>query len=179
MIFDAVSRAAARRLEPSLQVVARRFKSVQSSLDSDRAQLQRIINEEANKEETGSEATSWQMQNTRRKFAAGLFIRPHYWSYEHRFEAQRPFISNPLVAPGIRESAEKDILLHFDIDPIWESSNPTLLSSFVTDLGKIKPRTQTRLSAKTQRRLAKAIRRAKMMGVIPILSNPRLSPKHK
>lgn len=37
-------------------------------------------------------------------------------------------------------------------------------------MGKIKSRAETGLTWKNQRRLGKAIRRAKMMGVIPVLS---------
>lgn len=37
-------------------------------------------------------------------------------------------------------------------------------------MGKIKPRSQTKLTWRSQRRLGKAIRRAKMMGIIPVLS---------
>ena len=56
------------------------------------------------------------------------------------------------------------------IDPLNEALNSRLLSHFVTDMGKIKPRSQTKLTWRSQRRLGKAIRRAKMMGIIPVLS---------
>ncbi|KAF9226609.1 hypothetical protein BS17DRAFT_697567, partial [Gyrodon lividus] len=121
----------------------------------------------------------WQSQGPRRQFSPGLFIRPHYWSHEHRFEKKHVRRTLSQVGPGRREARDHDILRHFDIDPTWETSNPTLLAAFLTDMGKIRPRTQTRLSTKTQRRIGKAIRRAKMMGVIPLLSNPRLLPKKR
>lgn len=53
--------------------------------------------------------------------------------------------------------------------------NSTLLSHFVTDMGKIRKRADTQLTWKNQRRLGKAIRRAKMMGIIPVLSRRSLS----
>lgn len=56
------------------------------------------------------------------------------------------------------------------IDPLHEAMNSRLLSYFVTEMGKIKPRSATKLTWRSQRRLGKAIRRAKMMGVIPVLS---------
>jgi small subunit ribosomal protein S18 len=60
------------------------------------------------------------------------------------------------------------------VDPLQEASNDVLMSSFVTEMGKIKHRAETGLTTKSQRRLGKAIRRAKMMGVIPVLSSARL-----
>jgi small subunit ribosomal protein S18 len=44
------------------------------------------------------------------------------------------------------------------------------MSSFVTEMGKLKGRPNTNLTRKSQRRLAKAVRRAKMMGLMPVLS---------
>ena len=105
------------------------------------------------------------------------FIRPHYWSYQHRFQPKNVRTAPPLVAPSRKEASQHDIFRELGIDPLWETSNSTLLASFVTELGKIRPRTQTRLTTKTQRRLGKAIRRAKMMGLIPLFYNPRMMPK--
>ena len=48
--------------------------------------------------------------------------------------------------------------------------NPYVLNNYVSDMGKIFGRNITNLTMKNQRRLGKAIRRAKMMGVIPVLS---------
>ncbi|EGO27856.1 hypothetical protein SERLADRAFT_383498 [Serpula lacrymans var. lacrymans S7.9] len=78
-----------------------------------------------------------------------------------------------LVGPGRREARRQDVFYQLGIDPLHESQNAALLSAFVTEMGKIRPRTQTGLTTKTQRRLGKAIRRAKMMGVIPWLSRAR------
>ncbi|KAI9490461.1 ribosomal protein S18 [Zychaea mexicana] len=51
-----------------------------------------------------------------------------------------------------------------DLDPLHEYKNVRLLSYFVSDMGKILPREQTGVSAKNQRKLAKAIKRARAMG---------------
>lgn len=48
------------------------------------------------------------------------------------------------------------------------------MSRFVTSMGKIKSRSETQLTWKNQRRIGKAIRRAKMMGIIPVLSRRQL-----
>ncbi|KAF7721376.1 hypothetical protein EC973_004820 [Apophysomyces ossiformis] len=50
------------------------------------------------------------------------------------------------------------------LDPLHEYKNFRLLSEFVSDIGKILPREQTGLTAKNQRKLARAIKRARAMG---------------
>lgn len=50
------------------------------------------------------------------------------------------------------------------LDPLKEYKNYRLLTHFVSDMGKILPREQTGVSAKNQRKLAKAIKRARAMG---------------
>lgn len=76
----------------------------------------------------------------------------------------------PKVGPSRAEAESRDIFRQLDIDPVKEALNTTLLSNFVTEMGKIKGRAVTGLTWRSQRRLGKAIRRAKMMGVIPVLS---------
>jgi small subunit ribosomal protein S18 len=75
-----------------------------------------------------------------------------------------------LLGPGAAESRRHDWFHQLDIDPLVEATNPQLLSYFVTDMGKIKSRAETKLTWRNQRRLTKAIRRAKMMGIMPILN---------
>lgn len=74
-----------------------------------------------------------------------------------------------LLGPGAAESRRGDWFYQLDIDPLDEATNPQLLSYFVTDMGKMKSRAETKLTWRNQRRLTKAVRRAKMMGVMPIL----------
>ncbi|KAI0251300.1 hypothetical protein BJV78DRAFT_1154493 [Lactifluus subvellereus] len=75
-----------------------------------------------------------------------------------------------LLGPGAAESRRNDWFYQLGIDPLDEATNPRLLSYFVTDMGKMKSRAETRLTWRSQRRLTKAVRRAKMMGVMPILN---------
>lgn len=76
----------------------------------------------------------------------------------------------PLLGPNRKESERTDLFHQLQIDPLNEALNSRLLSYFVTEMGKIKPRSATKLTWRSQRRLGKAIRRAKMMGIIPVLS---------
>jgi|TARA_B110000305_G_scaffold237946_1_gene302314 small subunit ribosomal protein S18 len=48
--------------------------------------------------------------------------------------------------------------------------NIDLLSKFITEQGKILPRRVTRLSAKQQRVVTKAIKQARVMGSLPFIS---------
>ncbi|KAL4076116.1 hypothetical protein J3A83DRAFT_4225028 [Scleroderma citrinum] len=172
------TRVCLRRSTP-WQITTRRFVSDFSSVQEDRNELAKIMSEEADKAEAQAPSTtSWQQQHGfRRTFAPGLFIRPHYWSHEHRFEKRRHRLTHSPVAPGKREARQQDPLRHFGIDPLYETSNTTLLASFLSEMGKIRNRVETKLTAKTQRRIGKAIRRAKMMGILPQLSNPRIGPR--
>lgn len=80
-----------------------------------------------------------------------------------------------LLGPGAAESRRNDWFYQLGIDPLDEATNPRLLSYFVTNMGKVKSRAETKLTWRNQRRLTKAIRRAKMMGVMPIL-NKQVTP---
>ncbi|KAI0030719.1 ribosomal protein S18, partial [Vararia minispora EC-137] len=69
--------------------------------------------------------------------------------------------------PGRYSSKASDFFHLNDYDPLHESMNPILLSEFVTGLGKIKSRALTDLTWRSQRRVSKAIRRARAIGVMP------------
>jgi ribosomal protein S18 len=62
-----------------------------------------------------------------------------------------------------------DILEEFRIDPLKDYKNVRMLSHFVTEMGFIKPRVETGLSMQNQKKVAKAIRRARAMGKKQIL----------
>lgn len=83
----------------------------------------------------------------------------------------------------------QDPFKRIGIDPYWEYKvqsfhrtplltiikNWSLLSNFVSSMGRILPASRTGCSAKNQRRLGKAIRRARALGFMPIWSrHPRL-----
>jgi len=78
----------------------------------------------------------------------------------------------PPIGPG-REARHKDIFLQLGIDPRFECENTALMSNLTTRMGKIQPRNVTRFSQRSQRLVGKAIKRAKMMGIVPIFSNRR------
>ncbi|KAG0367607.1 hypothetical protein BGZ54_003606 [Gamsiella multidivaricata] len=59
-----------------------------------------------------------------------------------------------------------DELKILKVNPVVEYKNATLLSHYITPLGRLMSREQTGLSAKNQRRVAKAVRRARAMCII-------------
>ncbi|KAJ1849159.1 hypothetical protein LPJ73_003796 [Coemansia sp. RSA 2703] len=69
-------------------------------------------------------------------------------------------------------SSAKDPFVALGINPLDYFKNNLVLGTFVTDMGKIKPRYKTGLTAKSQRRLAKAIKRARSFGLMPVTSKP-------
>ncbi|KAH8118380.1 hypothetical protein DFH11DRAFT_1723297 [Phellopilus nigrolimitatus] len=101
-------------------------------------------------------------------FTSQSFVRPIdlHRDFNKKFTSGR----RGLVGPG-REARYNDIFLQLNIDPRFEVENVTLLSDYTTRLGRIQTRPITRLTQRSQRILGKAIKRAKMMGIIPIFSN--------
>ena len=75
-----------------------------------------------------------------------------------------PRTSGPKKALAIQE----DIFHQLHINPLHEIHNRVLLRGYVSELGRILPRDQTKLTWKNQRKLGQAIRRAKAMGIIPV-----------
>ncbi|KAI0698557.1 ribosomal protein S18 [Cerioporus squamosus] len=106
---------------------------------------------------------------TLRGFQPGQFTRPRSFS-RAEYDKGRSWTKRPLLGPDAATSKELDVFYQRNLDPLKECRNTSLLSRFVTAMGKIRGRSETNLTWKNQRRMGKAIRRAKMMGIIPVLS---------
>ncbi|KAJ7765030.1 hypothetical protein DFH07DRAFT_955861 [Mycena maculata] len=104
---------------------------------------------------------------------AGSFIRPYDLSLAARSWAERPQIRSSRLPPSARDARARDPYHQLGIDPLKLALHPALLTSYMTDMAMIYPRSQTRLTMKSHRRITRAIKRAKMMGVIPLHSRPR------
>ncbi|MGV3624708.1 MAG: 30S ribosomal protein S18 [Archangium sp.] len=61
---------------------------------------------------------------------------------------------NPLYAAGVKEVTYKDV---------------TLLKYFVSERGRILPRRLTGIDARQQRMVAKAVKQARLLGLLPYL----------
>lgn len=99
---------------------------------------------------------------------AAQFIKPT--DFKDRSDDERIRRRRPLLGPDAAQSRQDDPFHLLGIDPLVEATNPKLLSYFVTEMGKVRGRAENRLTWHSQRRLTRAIRRAKNMGVIPTLS---------
>ncbi|KAH9248904.1 ribosomal protein S18 [Batrachochytrium salamandrivorans] len=66
----------------------------------------------------------------------------------------------------------EDVLKKLNIDPIKEYKNIQMLAHFVTTIGHIKPRIETGLTPENQRKVGRAIKRARAMGLMPYTYNP-------
>ncbi|RHZ74137.1 hypothetical protein Glove_227g63 [Diversispora epigaea] len=94
-----------------------------------------------------------------RNFRSGEIYAPHDLN-EENYKDKKPlrFRKPP---PNV------DVFKRLNLNPLVEYKNFNLLSNFVSDMGRILPRKKTGLTAKNQRKLAKAIKRARSFGLIP------------
>lgn len=53
---------------------------------------------------------------------------------------------------------------------VFDYKDPKTLRNYITERGKIKPRRMTNLTAKEQRNLALAIKRARQVALLPFLA---------
>ncbi|KAG5653035.1 hypothetical protein H0H81_002657 [Sphagnurus paluster] len=127
----------------------------------------------ASKAFSGPSASSRrQQQITKWKpFQPGRVVKPHELTYKSRFNAPATYKPRrAAVGPPPAIARYNDVFHQFDIDPLSLSMNPDILSHYMSEMGKIYGRNYTGLTSRSQRRIGKAIRRAKMMGIIPVLS---------
>ncbi|GAA5980756.1 hypothetical protein JCM10908_001767 [Rhodotorula pacifica] len=98
-------------------------------------------------------------------------ISPQQLSPRHLLQPYppRPDFSQAFpLGPPTAYAHTHDPFIRYGLDPIEDAQlNSSLLSEFVTSMGKIKPRGKTGLQRKTQRKVGKAIRRARSMGIMP------------
>lgn len=79
----------------------------------------------------------------------------------------RPVIRMLGKSPSRGVSRRKVCRFCLDASAVLDYKNPQLLKSFITDRGKITPRRVSGNCAKHQRALALAIRRARMIALLP------------
>ncbi|KAJ7180262.1 hypothetical protein C8R43DRAFT_1117579 [Mycena crocata] len=103
------------------------------------------------------------------------FIRPHDLSLEGRKWPERSLRARHILPQATQETRKSDVFYQLGLDPLKFSMHPAVLAPFMSEMAMIHPRRHTGLTMKSQRRIAKAIRRAKMMGVIPLHSRPQAS----
>ncbi|KAM0793602.1 hypothetical protein ACM66B_001035 [Microbotryomycetes sp. NB124-2] len=98
-------------------------------------------------------------------------ISPRHLSPQHLLQPRLPrpdlSLAYPL-GPPVSEANRLDSFVRLQVDPLKDGVLNTLIKTrFTTSMGKIEPRGNTLLQRKSQRKVAKAIRRARSMGVMP------------
>ncbi|ORY75691.1 hypothetical protein BCR35DRAFT_353589 [Leucosporidium creatinivorum] len=74
-------------------------------------------------------------------------------------------LAHPL-GPPVTAARTHDPFVRFDISPLDSPMNPWLRSQYCTSMGKIKSRGNTGLQRSSQRKMGKAVRRARSMGIV-------------
>ncbi len=71
----------------------------------------------------------------------------------------------------MRHEYEEPVVRRIDLrDVVIDYKNPQMLKNFITDRGKIVPGRASGLTARQQRQLTKAIKRARMLALLPYSS---------
>lgn len=82
----------------------------------------------------------------------------------------------PLLGPSKRDAMKQDPFYQLNLNPAKPSladdsyKNGAILSQFTSEMGRILPRNVTGLTRKSQRYVGKAVRRARALGILPVLS---------
>ncbi|KAF9391326.1 hypothetical protein CPC16_004437 [Podila verticillata] len=140
----------------SYNLVSRRFKS-DDAVEEEEARphtdaLMAIIAGSISSQGSGSPA------NEQFRMARGSFRKGDIYKPSDLNDSKRATYSAP--------PKPVDELKILKLNPIVEYKNATLLSHYITPLGRLMSREQTGLSAKNQRRVTKAVRRARAMCIL-------------
>lgn len=73
----------------------------------------------------------------------------------------------------------KNKLSPLNLDETIDYKNIDLLHSFLSRQGKIKPRRSTKLTLKQQRQLARAVKQARILNLLPFVVNNIVKAKYK
>lgn len=120
-------------------------------------------------------------QQASRIWRAGDVYAPHDMSAVEQMKAKNA--RNPVArrsAPGMRNSRRHggaDVLDDLAVDPVREYKNYAMMSEFMTEMGRIRHSKETGLRAVNQRKMARAVRRAIGIGIMPsVHRHPELHP---
>ncbi|KAL8692215.1 MAG: hypothetical protein Q9218_002715 [Villophora microphyllina] len=117
-----------------------------------------------------------------RRFRPGDIYAPHDLSSteQHKWRQRRP--SANIDGRGgsshhTSKGGKQDVFDVLNIHPLDEFKNPSMMTEYVTSMGRLRHRRETGLRAVNQRRISKAVRRAVGMGLLPTLN--RLESKSR
>lgn len=91
--------------------------------------------------------------------------------------ARQPTRAKEMKPVNTRKGGGKDVLDDLSINPMKEYKNFKMMSEFVTEMGRIRHARETGFRAVNQRKMAKAVRRAHALGLLPTVHrHPELMP---
>ncbi|KAG8686239.1 hypothetical protein FRC09_014268 [Ceratobasidium sp. 395] len=127
-----------------------------------------LVQQAAAEQEQDAAALPATLLERPKQVEVNTFSNPNHLTREHRIfrPGRRP--KEPTMGPGRKQAQSLDVFRKLDIDPLDEYKNGLLLRSFVSEMGKIHSRAKTGLTWRSQRRVGKAIRRARALGIIPL-----------
>ncbi|PWZ00687.1 hypothetical protein BCV70DRAFT_160025 [Testicularia cyperi] len=110
-----------------------------------------------------------------RAFMNGHYYNPSTLTYGSIAD-KPPRLARPLLGPSKKEAVQQDLIHINGLKPGKPSlhddsyKNAAILANYVSEMGKISNRASTGLTRKSQRQVGKAIRRARAMGLLPVMS---------
>lgn len=81
--------------------------------------------------------------------------------------ARAPARARDMRPVNTRKQGGRDVLDDLAIDPVKEYKNFKMMSEFVTEMGRIRHSRDTGFRAVNQRKMARAVRRAHGLGLLP------------
>jgi len=106
-----------------------------------------------------------------RTWTAGDIYAPHDLSpsemQKARFARNSAAIARRAYRGNTRKKGGKDVIDDLGIDPMKEYKNFAMISEYVSEMGRIKHGRETGLRGVNQRRMARAVRRAVGIGIMP------------
>ncbi|SPO24761.1 related to 30s ribosomal protein s18 [Ustilago trichophora] len=110
-----------------------------------------------------------------RAFMNGHYYNPTTLSYDS-ITSRPARLARPLLGPTKKEAVQQDLIHINGLKPGKPSlhddsyKNAAILANYVSEMGKILGRSSTGLTRKSQRAVGKAVRRARSMGLLPVMS---------
>ena len=162
--------------------------SARSALDDLSSSIEKLAQSRASASPSSSTSASGAVHNPRstsptreRQTVSGrAFMNGHYYNpstLSYTSITQRPNrLARPLLGPSKAEAVQQDLIHQNGLKPGKPSlhddsyKNAAILANYVTEMGKIMGRSATGLTRKSQRSVGKAVRRARSMGLLPVMS---------
>ncbi|KAF8351568.1 hypothetical protein F5887DRAFT_214259 [Amanita rubescens] len=151
----------------SRQLFSRRCSAFYSS-ESAMSETENLLRATPSRPVQQSEPSTWKPFSDH-----SVIVLPRDFSYKSRHHQEPPPRRRPQVPPPPAQARYNDVFHQHDLDPLSLSLKPAMFYHYLSEIGKISGRSSTKLTMKSQRRIGKAIRRAKMMGIIPVHSLPK------